>query len=126
MRERSCLTCGNLVLQKLDAKKPRRYCDQCRIERQKLSAARADLKRQYGITPEYKLNLRISQAFACAICERSEAEIGRDLVVDHCHTTGKIRGALCHSCNRSLGLLRDDPGVLFKAFRYLMKDRKNA
>lgn len=29
--------------------------------------------------------------------------------VDHCHVTGKVRALLCHGCNTSLGLLREDP-----------------
>lgn len=41
------------------------------------------------------------------------------LVVDHCHKTGRIRGLLCHNCNRALGLLQDDVGVLRKAIGYL-------
>lgn len=36
------------------------------------------------------------QGGLCAICAGME---GRDLVVDHDHETGYIRGLLCRSCN---------------------------
>jgi hypothetical protein len=41
------------------------------------------------------------------------------IVVDHCHTTGAIRGLLCHNCNRALGLLKDDINVIKNAINYL-------
>lgn len=41
------------------------------------------------------------------------------LVVDHNHETGKVRGLLCHNCNRALGLFKDNPSVLQKTFEYL-------
>jgi hypothetical protein len=41
------------------------------------------------------------------------------LVVDHCHSTGKVRKLLCHNCNRALGLFQDNPEVLRKAANYL-------
>ena len=41
------------------------------------------------------------------------------LVVDHCHATGKVRGLLCHNCNRALGLLKDKISVLKNAIQYL-------
>lgn len=43
------------------------------------------------------------------------------LVVDHCHDTGKIRGLLCHNCNRALGLLKDSVHTLESAIDYLEK-----
>lgn len=43
-----------------------------------------------------------SQAGLCKICNRP-SKSGRKLAVDHCHTTGKIRGLLCAGCNTTLG-----------------------
>jgi hypothetical protein len=41
------------------------------------------------------------------------------LAVDHSHETGAFRGLLCHSCNRAIGLLGDDPARLRAAAEYL-------
>ena len=41
------------------------------------------------------------------------------LNVDHCHETGKIRGLLCHNCNRALGLFKDNVEFLERAILYL-------
>lgn len=41
------------------------------------------------------------------------------LHVDHCHSTGKIRGLLCSNCNRGIGLLGDTLDDLRSAVRYL-------
>jgi predicted nucleic acid-binding Zn ribbon protein len=39
--------------------------------------------------------------------------------IDHDHTTGKVRGILCASCNKGIGMLKEDTSVLQKAIRYL-------
>lgn len=41
------------------------------------------------------------------------------LCVDHDHETGKIRGLLCHACNRTLGFVKDRPDVLRALADYL-------
>ncbi len=49
----------------------------------------------------------------------SESQQALPLVVDHCHDTGKVRGLLCHNCNRGIGLLQDDPEIVRIALKYL-------
>lgn len=46
------------------------------------------------------------------------------LAVDHCHTTGLIRGLLCFNCNAALGLLKDNTDTIGKLLFYLQKERK--
>lgn len=40
---------------------------------------------------------------------------------DHCHKTGKIRGLLCGSCNRMIGLAKDSADTLRRAAEYIEK-----
>lgn len=54
----------------------------------------------------------------CVICGAAE-----QLVVDHDHKTGQIRGMLCNHCNRGLGHFRDDPDLLEFARVYLLSAR---
>ena len=44
------------------------------------------------------------------------------LVVDHCHKTGKIRGLICDSCNVGLGRFKDNIDNLKNAIKYLEKN----
>ena len=69
----------------------------------------------YGMTlADYERMLK-RQGSVCAICKRA----GVPLCVDHCHTTGEIRGLLCHRCNLALGCSCDDPEILLAAAAYL-------
>jgi predicted Fe-S protein YdhL (DUF1289 family) len=72
------------------------------------------LQKRFGITQEQYDLLLEKQARKCAICQKI-----RLLVVDHCHTTGKVRGLLCGSCNRAIGLLKDSSESAQRAASYL-------
>lgn len=52
----------------------------------------------------------------CSICGEVD-----NLCVDHCHTSGAIRGVLCRKCNSGLGMFDDDVERLLKATDYLKK-----
>ena len=41
------------------------------------------------------------------------------LSVDHSHTTGTVRGVLCHRCNVGLGMFKDNIESLRSAINYL-------
>lgn len=72
-------------------------------------------KNQYGLTEKDYGALYELQGGCCAICRRFD----RPLVVDHCHSTGLVRGLLCGHCNSAIGFLGDDPEVTMRACRYL-------
>jgi len=74
--------------------------------------------RRYGITLEQYNQMLENQNNVCKICKQS-CSSGRRLAVDHCHTTGKIRGLLCGNCNKALGCFKDDPELIRKAIKYL-------
>ena len=54
----------------------------------------------------------------CKICVKSTEIVGT-LHVDHCHSTGKVRGLLCNNCNNGIGKLADSILLLQKAINYL-------
>lgn len=96
------------------------YCDQ---KCQDKAFTRAYLKRKYKITLEEWYEMFERQNSLCAICKQEGFKLDPAsknlLVVDHCHVTGKVRGLLCHNCNRALGLLKDNPENLKRALNYL-------
>jgi len=82
-----------------------------------------DLKRAYGIDLKQYEEMFFQQKGCCKICNKHISELNqkikKSLSVDHCHTTGKVRGLLCDKCNRGIGLLNDDIDILNNAIKYL-------
>jgi endogenous inhibitor of DNA gyrase (YacG/DUF329 family) len=93
---------------------------------------RLRLKTKYGLTPEQYQRMMEDQNHSCAICgkkdlaQRSKGKTRQPLVVDHCHTTGKVRGLLCSHCNRGLGFLNDSADLLQKAANYLQSHQDHS
>ncbi len=81
-----------------------------------------NLKKYFGLTVQDYDDMYIGQGGCCAICGTHQSRLKLRLAVDHCHDTGKIRGLLCGSCNTALGLLKDNPDVLYNAIKYLELD----
>ena len=77
-------------------------------------ARRCALKTRYGLTIKDFEFLRRITGGICPLCRTRPAK-----VVDHDHSTGKVRGVLCHGCNASLGHFLDDPTILRRAALYL-------
>jgi hypothetical protein len=78
------------------------------------------LKHLYGITLRDYDEMFHKQASGCAVCGEWPGE--KPLCVDHCHDTGEVRGLLCNNCNTGIGMLRDDPMLVLRAYEYLEKD----
>lgn len=77
--------------------------------------------RRYGITVDYYNSMLAKQGGGCALCGCKDSGCSKKdrLHVDHCHTTGKVRGLLCTNCNQGLGKFKDNPDRLRKAAEYL-------
>lgn len=73
---------------------------------------------RWGMTLEQFKAVLADQKWACWICWRTFGERLRP-VIDHDHSTGKMRGILCGSCNVALGMVRDDPRVIRRMLKYL-------
>lgn len=102
-------------------------CDQARAKKwkdsnkEKIAEYNAHYKREYtyGLSKEDYLVLLETQDNKCAICNTDQKELARKLVVDHCHTTKKVRGLLCSHCNVGIGMLKENENNLMAAIQYL-------
>jgi len=84
---------------------------------------RARLKR-YNISEEFYYHLLKEQDHKCPGCGCSLSEIPpRHVHIDHCHSTDKVRGIMCHYCNTALGSLKDNTTTLASLIRYVEKHR---
>lgn len=86
------------------------------------------LKRRYNVSFYAAQKLYESQNGKCAICEIPIPELTDEnksrtnwAHVDHNHSTKKVRGLLCPSCNHLLGNCKEDVVTLQKAIQYLQK-----
>lgn len=80
------------------------------------------LRRNYGISEAELIRILKLQDNKCGICS-VEVTI-QSCCLDHCHTTEKVRGALCRKCNTGLGMFRDNLHLLYKAIIYLIRKDK--
>jgi len=104
------------------------WCAICSTSAQKISRVRNHspenkkkwlLKNRYGLTPEQVQNMMENQNGLCAICQTPP----KRPCIDHCHTTGKVRGILCHYCNIRLPTVENKQYVE-SALIYLKKEGK--
>ena len=89
-------------------------------EQDALVMLKARLKRKYNISIEEYETLIESQNNSCKVCgTHAKNNLKGKLYIDHCHTTGKVRGLLCMKCNSALGLLNDDKELIQNLLDYL-------
>lgn len=85
-------------------------CKACRA----IQGRAGHLKRSYGMTEAERDEMIAAQGGVCLICLKAPA-----VHVDHCHTTGRVRGVLCFNCNTAIGKLGDDPDAARRVVSYL-------
>ena len=68
------------------------------------AAQRRSTLRRYGMTDADYEALFLAQEGKCAVCKTDTPGKGRRYFdVDHDHISGKVRGLLCHVCNKYVG-----------------------
>ena len=80
--------------------------------------SKAKRYRRYGLTKQQYEAMIAAQQGLCAICK-----VRPFAVVDHDHETKEVRGLLCDTCNRGLGLLGDSIERIRAALEYLENAR---
>lgn len=90
----------------------------------RLTAHKKRLKHSYNLEYTDYLRMCEEQNNLCKICGKDNK--GWKLAVDHCHDTGNIRGLLCNTCNRAIGLFNDNAALLRKAADYIERNTMNS
>jgi len=63
----------------------------------------------------------IGKNFSCPICQKTiMRQFKNDVVLDHSHLSGNIRGWICRQCNSSIGMLGEDVSVMERAIRWVL------
>lgn len=130
---RKCRDCGKEAHNEVELEEFRKaksckygrqnFCKSCHSEKRRKenpdTKKNLHLKRTYGITlVEYNTMFK-EQKGCCKICGTHQSNLKHSLHVDHCHTTGEVRGLLCSNCNAGLGMFKDNVTFLKNAIEYL-------
>lgn len=73
-------------------------------------------ERLYGITKEQYEAMIVQQNNCCAVCKQP---LSGKIVVDHNHTTGKVRGILHSMCNLMVGHFENNLEAAKLALQYV-------
>jgi hypothetical protein len=112
----------NYHLDANNATKLTSWCKQCKKKYQKENIEqikKTTALRRYGVSGKEYENLMSSDS--CSICKKFFSRLVKP-VIDHCHSTGRVRGLICYKCNLGLGLFFDDPKILKEAIKYLSEN----
>jgi hypothetical protein len=115
----------------------KKVCPDCLLELPSSSFS-VDAKRKDGLNhhcrscasvrravSQYSLSIAEARAIrsstACECCLKPIS--GSEVCIDHCHSTGVVRGALCGACNLMLGAAKDNTEILRAGAEYLERKR---
>lgn len=116
-----------------------RYCSECKYEKHKkivnrtikINNTKIKLKSIYNACTTYKITkeqfIELYKTYSvCPICGKNFCNNDnslKDIVIDHDHKSGVIRGLLCNNCNTLLGMAKDNILTLYSAILYLNVNR---
>lgn len=77
---------------------------------------------RFGLGPADVQAIIDAQHGVCVGCRRGLVSV--KACVDHCHSTGVVRGILCNDCNLALGMAQDSPETLRRLAAYVASARE--
>lgn len=87
--------------------------------------SRSLLERRKDRAAVYRISLaeydRLKAHTNCFLCS-AYLPTTSDRHIDHCHETGRVRGVLCFTCNKGLGMLGDNESGLLRALAYVRSE----
>lgn len=83
--------------------------------------ARKHRYKMWGIDPAVAEKMRLSHDGKCDCCGSTDSGGTVGWCLDHEHSTGRIRGMLCCSCNLAIGKLGDTLEGVLNAVKYLQR-----
>ena len=96
-----------------------------KLESTQKASRKNHLKKTYGITLEEYDDMFNEQEGRCKICGTTDSQSSSPhFHVDHCHSSGIVRGLLCGPCNQGLGQFKDNIPSLEAAIKYLKENKK--
>ena len=134
---RQCIDCGleahaEEELELFRTHKASKYgrmniCKECSNAKRDYSTEKTDrqrkdnnLRQSYGIGIIDYERMYTEQGGRCKCCGVvGQLGKGKHMHVDHNHSTGEVRGLLCHMCNTGLGMFKDSTLKLKQAIIYL-------
>jgi hypothetical protein len=110
-----CAVCGPVALHFRTSRGKKQVRCSIAVARQKDSPNR--YKNWHGV-PTLEAQAMRENA-SCALCGHD-----KHLVIDHCHSTGKVRAVLCSWCNSMLGFARDNAELLEAGATYIREHKE--
>jgi Recombination endonuclease VII len=93
-------------------------CRDCRKQIDGVGISISDKKKWNKSKPKLEI-------FTCPICEKTTIPgLNSKVVLNHDHSTGRVTGWICDSCNTGLGRFKDDTEVLKRAIDYLLGSKE--
>ncbi len=122
----TCSDCKNAKFRKI-------YKENPNVRRSGIKNRPDKLKRLYGVTYEQVIHMLDAQHGLCAnrgcgkeISLEVKGPVKNRAVIDHNHTTGKVRELLCVHCNSALGLIETKQNMMLGLAEYLQKHKNNS
>lgn len=98
----------------IKADEEQKLVDEIRKTNAERLASAKRIMRRYRYKHVEGLPEKLDAPPVCEVCGSD-----KKICLDHCHVTNKFRGWLCDNCNVTLGIVKDDVGLLAALIVYL-------